>query len=85
MGLGVLWASLGSFLGFLEAFFGGLWIQKPSKTHGFLRFLKMQLFGSLKFLMSLLGSSCPFFGRSGPKLGPEMAPKSGSNSDQKVG
>ena len=35
----------------------------------------MQLFGSLKLLMALLGSSCPLFGRSGPKMGPKMVPK----------
>ena len=45
----------------------------------------MQLFGSLKLLMALLGSSCPLFGRSGPKVGPKMVPKSGPKSDQKVG
>ena len=35
----------------------------------------MQLFGSLKLLMALLGSSCPLFGRSGPKMGPKIFPK----------
>ena len=74
---------LGSLLGSLEALLGGLWTQKPSNC--FLRFLKMQLFGSLKLLMALLGSSCPLFGRSGPKVGPKMVPKSGPKSDQKVG
>ena len=44
----------------------------------------MQLFGSLKVLMALLGSSCPLLGRSGPKMGPKMGPKSGPKSDQKV-
>ena len=96
VGLGVLWASLGSFLGFLEAFFGGLWIQKPSKTHGFLRFLKMQLFGSLKFLMSLgfiLASLWPFWFQTGPWNGSQKWFKQWSKSwskmtpknDQKVG
>ena len=75
---------LGSLLGPLEALLGGLWTQKPSKTKSFLRFLKMQLFGSLKVLMALLGSSCPLLGRSGPKMGPKMGPKSGPKSDQKV-
>ena len=57
-GFGALWVPLGSLLGSLEALLGGLRTQKPSKTGGFLRFLKMQLFGSLKLLMALLGSSC---------------------------
>ena len=35
----------------------------------------MQLFGSLKLLMALLGSSCPLFGRSDPKMGPKIVPK----------
>ena len=84
-GFGALWVPLGSLLGSLEALLGGLLTQKPSKTNGFSRFLKMQLFGSLKLLMALLGSSCPLFGRSGPKVGPKMVPKSGPKSDQKVG
>ena len=84
-GFGALWVPLGSLLGSLEALLGGLRTQKPSKTGGFLRFLKMQLFGSLKLLMALLGSSCPPFSRSGPKVGPKMVPKSGPKSDQKVG
>ena len=70
-----LWVSLGSLLGPLEVLLGGLCIQKHWKNAGFLRFLKMQLFGSLKLLMALLGSSCPLFGRSGPKMGPKMDPK----------
>ena len=47
-------------------------------------FLKMQLFGSLTLLMSLLGSSCPLLGRSGPKMGPKMGFKSVPKSDQKM-
>ena len=35
----------------------------------------MQLFGSLKLRMALLGSSCPLFGRSDPKMGPKEFPK----------
>ena len=44
----------------------------------------MQLFGSLKLLMSLLGSSCPLLGRSGPKMDPKMGTKSFPKSDQKM-
>ena len=42
----------------------------------------MQLFGSLKLLMALLGSSCPLFGRSGPKMGPKMVPKNAQKRNQ---
>ena len=45
LGFGALWVSLGSFLGHLEAFLGGLWIQKRVKTKCFLRFLKRRFFG----------------------------------------
>ena len=83
-GFEALWVPLESLLGSLEALLGGLRTQKPSNTGGFLRFLKMQLFGSLKLLMALLGSSCPLFGRSGPKMASKMAPKSDPKSDQKV-
>ena len=76
---------LGAFLGLLRLSWEASGSQKPKKTNGFLRFLKMQLFGSLRLLMALLGSSCPLFGRSGPKMGPKMVTKSGPKSDEKVG
>ena len=44
----------------------------------------MQLFGSLKLLMALLGSSCPLFGRSGPKMGPKMVPKNAQKRNQRL-
>ena len=44
----------------------------------------MQLFDSLKLLMALLGSSCPLFGRSGPKVGPKMVPKNAQKRNQKL-
>ena len=50
---------LGALLGLMMASWAASGPQKPSKTEGFLRFLKMQLFWSLKLLMALLGSSCP--------------------------
>ena len=75
---------LGAFLGLLrlswEASRAKKCRQSPAKT----TFLKMQLFGSLKLLMALLGSSCPLFGRSGPKMGPKMVPKRDPKSDQKM-
>ena len=73
--VGALWVPLGSPLGPLEALLGGLWTPKTLKTKNVLRLLEMQLFGSLKLLMALLGSSWSFLGRSGPKLGPKMGPK----------
>ena len=76
---------LGAFLGLLRLSWEASGPKNLQKLKVFLRFLKMQLFGSLKLLMALLGSSCPLFGRSGPKVGPKMVPKSGPKSDQKVG
>ena len=81
---GSLWVSFGNLLGPLEVLLGGLWIQKHQKTACFSRFLKMQLFGSLKLLMALLGSSCPLFGRSGPKMGPKMVPKNAQKRNPKL-
>ena len=43
----------------------------------------MQLFGSLKLLMALLDSSCPLFGRSGPKMDSKMVSKSSLEIDYK--
>ena len=43
----------------------------------------MQLFDSLKLLMALLGSSCPLFGRSGPKMSPKNIPKIAQNRKPK--
>ena len=67
-----------------EALLGALWTQKPKKTKGFSRFLKMQLFGSLELLLALLGSSCPLLGPIWSQNGSKMGPKSGPKSDQKV-
>ena len=75
---------LGSLLGPLEALLEASGPQKPRKTEGFLRFLKMQLFGSLELLMALLGSSCPLLGPIWSQNGSKMGPKSGPKSDQKV-
>merc|ERR1711963_1207449 len=51
----------------LEVFLGFLWTQKRVKTLGFLRFLNMQLFGSLKLLMALWAHLCPFWLKTAPK------------------
>ena len=76
---------LGAFLGLLRLSWEASRAKKCRQSNAKTTFLKMQLFGSLKLLMALLGSSCPLFGRSGPKVGPKMVPKSGPKSDQKVG
>ena len=48
----------------------------------------MQLFGSLKLLMALLGPSWPLLGpiwsQNGPQNGPKSGPKSAQNSVQKM-
>ena len=76
-----LWVSLGSLLGPLEVLLGGLWIQKHEKTHGFLRFLAMRLFGFLKLLMVIMGSSRYLFRCFGPKVGPIMVLNRGLEID----
>ena len=62
--------------------------QKPSKTEGFLRFLQMQVFGSLKLSMALLGSSWPLLGsiwsQNGPQNGPQNCPKVVQKAVQKT-
>ena len=39
----------------------------------------MQVFGTFKLLMVLLGSSWLLFGRSGPEMAPKMGPQMASN------
>ena len=77
--LELLWRLLGALLGLMMASCAASGPQKPSKTEGFLRFLKMQLVCSFKLLMALLGSSCLPFGPSwlqnGLQNGPKMVPK----------
>ena len=48
---------------------------KTLKNGRFFKVFEIKLFGSLKLLMALLGSSCPLSGRSGPKMDPKMIPK----------
>ena len=86
------WTTFGCLFGCLLGAFSGLlkfsWEASASKNtkknEGFLRFLKMQLFGSLKLLMALLGSSRPLFGRSGPKMGPKMVPKNAQKRNHRL-
>ena len=79
-----LWDLLGTFSGLLRFSWEASGSKNTKKLKGFLRFLKMQLFGSLKLLMALLGSSCPLFGRSGPKMGPKMVPKNAQKRNQQL-
>ena len=85
-----VWTTFGCLFGCLLGAFSGLlrfsWKPldpKTLKNYRFLRFLRMQLFGSLKLRMALLGSSCPLFGRSGPKMGPKMIPKNAQKRNQR--
>merc|ERR1711963_450827 len=72
LGSWIFWVSFGSHLGPLEAFLRSLCSQKPLKNQWvFLRFLEMKVFGSLKLLMVLLGSSWP----SWAALIPNCVPK----------
>ena len=68
-----------AFLGLLRLSWEAFGPQKPRKTEGFLRFLQMQVFGSLKLSMALLGSSWPLLGpiwsQNGPQNGPQNCPK----------
>ena len=77
--LELLGCLLGAVLGFLRLFWDASGPQKPQKTEGFLRFLQMQVFGSLKLSMALLGSSWPLLGpiwsQNGPQNGPQNCPK----------
>ena len=74
---------LGAFLGLLRLSWEASGPQKHQKIEGFLRFLKMQLFGSLELLMALLGSSCPLLGPIWSQNGSKMGSKSGPKSYQK--
>ena len=78
---GGVWLFFGILFVSLEVFWGGLCFQKHEKTHGFLRFLAMQLFGSMKLLMAIVGSSCYLFRCFGPKVGPIMVLNSGLEID----
>ena len=73
---------LGSLLGSSEAVLEGLGPPKTLKTNCFSRFLQMQVFGTLKLLMVLLGPSWLLLGRSGPKMGPKMVPQMPPNRPQ---
>ena len=62
-------------LGLCEAVLGGLGPPKHWKTMCFLGFLQMQILGSLKFLMAVVGPSWPLLGPIVPQNGPQSGPK----------
>ena len=70
---------LGAFLSLLCSSWEASGPQKPEKTNGFLSFLQMQLFGSLKLSMALLDLSWlllgPIWSQNGPENGPKKYPK----------
>ena len=82
--LELLGCLLGAVLGFLRLFWDASGPQKPEKTEGFLRFLQMQLFGSLESLMALLGTYWLLLGPIWSQNGSQNGPKSGPKSVQKL-
>ena len=75
---------LGAFMGLWSLSWEAPGPQKPRKTKGFLRFLQMQDFGSLRLLVALLGPSSPLLGPIWSQNGPQNGPKSGPKSAQKL-
>ena len=63
---------LGAFLGLSRLSWTALAPQKPLKTYGFLRFLQMQVFATLKLLMGLLE---PILAALRPIWSQKVAPK----------
>ena len=77
---GAPWVPLGSLLGLPKALLGCLWTPKTFKTLGFLRCLQMQVFGSLKLSMAVLGLSWPLgpiWSQNGPQNSPQNGPQNG--------
>ena len=75
---------LGSILRRSEAILSGLGPPKPKKTAGFSRFLRMQVFGSLKLLIGLLGPSRLLWGRFRPQNWSQNGSKSSPKSNEKL-
>ena len=65
---------LGAFSGLLRFSWEPL-DPKTLKNCGFFKLFENAAFWLFEILMALLGSSCPLFGRSGPKMGPKMVSK----------
>ena len=81
---GALQVPLGSILGRSEAVSGGLGPPKPKKTKCFSRFLRMQVFWSLKLLIGLLGPSRLLWGRFRPQNSSQKGSKSSPKSNEKL-
>ena len=81
---GALQVPLGSILKRSEAVLGGLGPPKPEKTKCFSRFLRMQVFGSLKLLIGLLGPSRLLWGRFRPQNWSQNGSKSSPKSNEKL-
>merc|ERR1712213_96005 len=76
-----VWTTFGCLFGCLLGAFSGLlrfsWKPLDPKTLKNGRFFKVfenAAFWLFELLMALLGSSCPLFGRSGPKMNPKNSP-----------
>ena len=70
---------LGAFSGLLRFSWKPL-DRKTLKNGRFFKVFENAAFWLFELLMALLGSSCPLFGRSDPKMGPKIVPK---NAPQK--
>ena len=85
------WTTFGCLFGCLLGAFSGLlrfsWEPLDRKTLKNVRFFKVfenAAFWLFELLMALLGSSCPLFGRSGPKMGPRIIPKNAQKRNQRT-
>ena len=75
---------LGAFLGLVRLSWEASRVKKCRQSHAKTTFLLIQVFGSMKILMALLGSSWSLLGRSGPKMGPKIVTKSFPKNYQKI-
>ena len=57
---------------------------KTLKNGRFFKVFENAAFWLFELLMALLGSSCPLFGRSGPKMGPRIIPKNAQKRNQRT-
>ena len=85
------WTTFGCLFGCLLGAFSGLlrfsWKPLDPKTLKNGRFFKVfenAAFWLFELLMALLGSSCPLFGRSGPKMNPKKFPKYAAKKKPKL-
>ena len=74
---------LGAFSGLLRFSWEPL-DPKTLKNFWFFKLFENAAFWLFEILMALLGSSCPLFGRSGPKMGPNKVPKNAHKRNQRL-